>query len=635
MKLIRKKKTIHNIIRIVCLSGLIVCMQIVVYSIVAITVPQDVNGAIFNVTKTEDTADGTCDEDCSLREAIISANNNNLIHDTINIPAGIYTLNIRNAGSGEQFAGTGDLDIYDDLEIIGTGAGDTVIDGNDIDRIFHIWSNYPSGPRIPTVMIKNVTIRNGLSGEDDGGGILNSIGNTEIINCNVTDNINYASGAGIYNEWPSQMKIMNSFISDNESRTIFWIYEGGGGGIFNDGTMFIEDSTISNNYAMTAGGGIYSALDLKILNSTISHNTGIGVAEQIIVYGAHGGGVFNSGETNIINSTVSGNVVAGYKAISLGETSQGGGIYNKGILRATNSTLYDNMAKESLVDVDIDGDGVRDGREIIPGEGGGIFNSEFSGGTVQLGNNILAKNVAGEGANCFGVPTINGVNIVSDDSCNLQINDFANTDPMVDPNLANNGGSTLTHALLPGSPAIDAADIFRYISEVPDEYKFTDQRGINRQVDGDLNDFANIDIGAYEFEPVINNLVFFNLQEETFMSTGETTGCPDGCVGKYKFDAILENRDFVPFPDGADLEAVLFNIVVRVHTLTNGNLLQNADSGPSGDGARLTIPLTDIYPDGELHENKSVDVPFVICLKELSPFVFLVDVLGEKKIELR
>src|SRR5881397_558647 len=88
-------------------------------------------GTTFAVTKTQDIADGSCDSDCSLREAVIAANAS-LGHDSISVPAGIYTLGI--SGASENGSATGDLDITDDADIIGAGVGLTTIDAARIDR---------------------------------------------------------------------------------------------------------------------------------------------------------------------------------------------------------------------------------------------------------------------------------------------------------------------------------------------------------------------------------------------------------------------------------------------------------------------------------------------------------------------
>ena len=89
---------------------------------------------VFVVTKTVDTNDGICtSDDCSLREAIITANNCPG-HQTIQLPAGGYRLTL--LGAGEDAALTGDLDITDDLTIQGEGVPS--IHGQDDDRTIDV-----------------------------------------------------------------------------------------------------------------------------------------------------------------------------------------------------------------------------------------------------------------------------------------------------------------------------------------------------------------------------------------------------------------------------------------------------------------------------------------------------------------
>src|SRR5207244_3305019 len=98
--------------------------------------------AVFNVTKTADTNDGACNSDCSLREAIIAANPVGTGADTINVPAGSYRLTL---AGGDNTAATGDLDIRDDMTIVGAGASSTVIDAGGAgglgDRVFNVLRN--------------------------------------------------------------------------------------------------------------------------------------------------------------------------------------------------------------------------------------------------------------------------------------------------------------------------------------------------------------------------------------------------------------------------------------------------------------------------------------------------------------
>jgi uncharacterized delta-60 repeat protein len=119
-------------------------------------------------------------------------------------------------------------------------------------------------------------------------------------------------------------------------------------------------------------------------------------------------------------------------------------------------------------------------------------------------------------------------------------------------------------------------------------------------------------------EVKVNALVSFDPIPSRFDFTPDPTGCPAGFVGKFSFEARLTNTS----------EGSLSDLVVAVTTLTNGNLLQNADGGPGGVGARLTVPQQDGFTDGRLTPDEFVDVPFIICLTVREPFTFVVDVFG-------
>ena len=118
---------------------------------------------------------------------------------------------------------------------------------------------------------------------------------------------------------------------------------------------------------------------------------------------------------------------------------------------------------------------------------------------------------------------------------------------------------------------------------------------------------------------LVNDLVSFEPGPSTFHFTPDPTGCPEGFVGKFSFEARLTNAS----------ESSLTDLVVAVTTLTNGNLLQNADGGPGGVGAQLTVPQDDGFADGVLSPDEFVDVPFIICLTQRQPFTFVVDVFGD------
>lgn len=119
----------------------------------------------------------------------------------------------------------------------------------------------------------------------------------------------------------------------------------------------------------------------------------------------------------------------------------------------------------------------------------------------------------------------------------------------------------------------------------------------------------------------INNLVSFSPLSSTFRTSADTSECPAGFVGKFSFSARLANRSSTPS---------LSDLIAEVTALTNGNLLQNADGGPSGAGAILTVSKVGGFSNAVLSPGEFVDVPFIICLKNRNRFTFFVDVLGVK-----
>ncbi|MBI4314934.1 MAG: hypothetical protein HY679_03285 [Chloroflexi bacterium] len=370
---------------------------------------------------------------CTLRAAIMEANALPEA-DTIILPPGEYVLTV--VGSGEDAAFTGDLDITDDLSLVGGGADKTIVNAiglDGTDRVFHIVN--PA-----TVSISGVTIREGEAG-DFGGGILNTNGTLTLTDVVIFNNAVTGAGGGIANG--GGLTLIRSAISNNRA------VEGGGksesgagGGIYNIGRLTIGDSTIHRNSAAT-GGGIYNdkggaaALAAGLINDNSA--------------GVDGGGIYNAGSLTLINSTLSENSV---------KTGFGGGLHNTGTAEITNVTFSGNYAPL--------------------GGGGGIYNDE--GGTAVLRNTIVAD--SSSGGNCAGAITSKGHNLDSGKTCRFDApGDFSVASPLLAP-LADNGGPTLTQALSPESAAINSGDNFVCPK--------TDQRGKARS-DGAC------DIGAYEY----------------------------------------------------------------------------------------------------------------------------------------
>jgi hypothetical protein len=318
--------------------------------------------------------------------------------DTLAIAAGTYTQ----AG----------IAVNKSLTLQGQGAATTIVQaaatpGTASTRVFNV------APSV-TVTIQALTIRHGVvRGTHGGGGLLNQ-GTLTLIDSTVSGNSADVGGGGLANK--GTLTLTNSTISGNSGT------HSSGGGLINYGTLTLTNSTVSGNSAGN-GGGLDNLGTLTLTNSTVSGNS---VTND-------GGGGLNSryGTLILTNSTVSGNS-AGYF---------GGGFHNDGTLTLTNSTISGNSAALG---------------------GGGLYNGLVRHpsyrGEIRLTNSIVANNpVGGDCENVNGAVLISdGSNLDSDGSCLLTSpTDLPSKDPLLGP-LQNNGGPTLTHALLPGSPAIDA-----------------------------------------------------------------------------------------------------------------------------------------------------------------------------------
>lgn len=281
--------------------------------------------------------------------------------------------------------------------------------------------------------ITNSTI-SGNSTESAGGALHAYRAIVIVDKSTITGNTAGACGGLAINEGIRSFTITNSTISGNST---IQTNAGGGGicvGVENGGTGTISDSTISNNTAAYLGGGVYlSEGRLDIINSTISGNVA-----------SLGGGIMNNNSTlTVTNSTVSSNTA----------TSKGGGVAMYG----------ETVLRRSL----ISGNSAPNGPEIHN------YSSPFTSVTAD-DHNILGLNGS---AGVVGF-TPGASDIVP--GLGVQLSDILAP-------LANNGGPTFTHALVTGSPAIDAAG-----PNCPPPA--TDQRGVSRPQD------LACDIGAFEFD---------------------------------------------------------------------------------------------------------------------------------------
>ena len=147
------------------------------------------NGTIYEPTRKDDPQPGKCKRNnCSLREAVIAANDNNG-KDTIKLRGGTYRLEIPTGGMVQEDL-IGDLDLEGRTTVVGRGPVRTTVDGNDHDRVFQV--DRPS-------TLQGMTVTDGTA--DDGGGIyVSAAGNARLDNLAVVANVASQQGGGVFSE---------------------------------------------------------------------------------------------------------------------------------------------------------------------------------------------------------------------------------------------------------------------------------------------------------------------------------------------------------------------------------------------------------------------------------------------------
>jgi CSLREA domain-containing protein len=269
-------------------------------ALAAVLAGAPVRAAVYTVTKTADTADGACDTDCSLREAILAANANPG-PDFILLGSGVYTLAI--PGAGEDLGATGDLDVRDDVAIVGVSAENTILDGGQLDRVLDVATG-------SDVEIHGVTIRNGKV-NGPGGGVRNQ-GVLSLSRSIVTGNSTTGSGfgGGLWADGAeARLTITQSTVADN-------LAGGGGGGLATGAYTRVTDSTFSGNGSATDFGGalyVFADTDAVFSNVTVTGNS----AAQ------RGGGIFaeSSPFTGLNHPELHNAIVAGNTAAAQGDCS--------------------------------------------------------------------------------------------------------------------------------------------------------------------------------------------------------------------------------------------------------------------------------------------------------------------------
>jgi CSLREA domain-containing protein len=426
------------------------------------------DAATFHVDTTADfgdaaIGDGNCagvgeGAPCSLRAAIEEANAL-AGADVVELLAGQYALTL--AGTGDNVAASGDLDITEDVVIRGAGEMSTFIDGAALDRVFDIRDSVQA----VSLHVEDLAVRNGRSDvwEDAQGGCIFVAANSELTLLRVTIGSCVADrdGAGIYN---------NGHVTGEAVRLIDNAAVGGlnghtqGGAVANIGpgaSLELRDCLIAGNVA-SSGGGVYTSTSHDGTRASVRLDTCSLIDNEVLQLG---GALFANmaSDVAIVNSTFSGN-----------RAGSGGAIFNDGgcYIDIRNSTIVENHAGNI---------------------GGGISEVHFDPKFITLSNTILAGNTADFlGPDCDKELQSNGGTLIGDlTDCDAVLvpGDLADIDPLLGP-LTSMGPRAAVHVPLPGSPVIDAG--------ANSECTEHDQLGELRPQDGDLDGDAVCDMGAIE-----------------------------------------------------------------------------------------------------------------------------------------
>jgi len=337
--------------------------------------------------------------------------------------------------------------------VMGPGADRLTIDGNYIDTVF----------RASEIEIDGLTLTHGRA-HGSGGCVVGYLSvvlrSSRVIECAAYGD-NGAAGGGIASNYV--ISLYSTIVADNMAIAASGRAYGGGAASFYN-LVKVVDSTISGNTAIgdpARGGGLYALGRTSITGSTLDNN----VADV-------GGGsycrrsFFDYADCEVIDSTISGNIAH----------DSGGGLvvaaYEGAFVTIDNSTIAYNTAQAGHV--------------------GGVLLTHTPQPTITLQSSIFANNSAGVTDLAPDLDTdsatfaaVTGGNDLLMTVGRIQPFPAIIGDPLLAP-LADNGGPTRTHALLPGSPAINAGNNVANLA--------TDQRGRAR-VSG-----AAADIGAYEVQ---------------------------------------------------------------------------------------------------------------------------------------
>ena len=347
-----------------------------------------------------------------------------------------------------------------------------------------------------------------------------------------------------------------------------------GSGIVNGGSLTISNCTITNCGGgpgwTTSGGGIYNGGNLVVQDSRILNNWGDG--------SSGGGGILSVGSLVVVNTTISGNRAA---------MAGGGGINNSsGSMWITNTTISGNSAQFGGGIVFGGSTGSISCSSVVSnGAGGGIY--AFNPMSIQ--NSIIAGNSGADYSGTFNsldfnlIANTNGAIITG-----LTTHNIYGKDPLLGP-LADNGGPTPTHALLPGSPAIDHGSSGGLATDQRGQ-----SRGFNFPAYFDADDAS--DIGAYELqERAQTNWVVNGSSSNLVFIVNSTNDVDDGVPGiaHCSLREAINAANATPGTNTINFAAEIPGLhtgVTGTITLSNGELTITNSVNINGPGAaNLTV----------------------------------------------
>lgn len=479
--------------------------------------PATATAAVFNVNTTADHAADGC----------TTAANGCTLRDAMTDAnangTGADTINLPAAAADYAITAGPLPPIATNLDIAGAGAASTIIDANGAVNVLDIFQTNIGGGTPITISFHDVTVQ----GSTSGSGVV-----------------------FIGNDPAHVLNVVRSVIRNNDSGS-----QGGGVLAVGMGLTNVNESTIANNRANGAVGGglqVSGAMNLTVSRSTIANNTGNrGVGIMI-----GGDGFYSTATTiDIRSSTISGNIAAFGPVIIDQETGPS-------IAKFSYNTIAGNTA--------------------APGSSVLFRNSNAGGGETFKGN-IITGNT---GTPCSFVtpaslPATEGFNFDDGTTCKFTSpNDHQNT-PVSLGALADNGGTTFTHALLAGSPAIDAGGLGG-CSAIDGTALSSDQRGSARPQG------PACDSGAFELVFPPANTIAPAITGTP--AVGQVLTCSQGIWS----GAIPQSYAFAWRRDGtaiAGATSTAYTVVAADagHVLTCHVTATNAAGGAAADSAPTTI----------------------------------------------